>query len=97
MSLIGVEQALAALMAGLVCVVPGALFAWQAARTHSAARVLRQGVAKLGLTIALMVAVIAALRPQALGFFSAFVAAQAAYVVGPLLLSREGKGEGRGA
>jgi F0F1-type ATP synthase assembly protein I len=89
MSLAGVGQMAAALTAGGVCVLPAAVFAHQASRGRSAARLVGQGVAKMASTVALMAMAFAILEPQALGFFCAFAAAQAMYVVGPLVW-REG-------
>ena len=85
MSLVATGEAVAALLAGVVSVVPAAIFAWRSASTRQAARIVGLGVGKMVLTILLMVAVFAVFKPLALGFFVAFVAAQTAYVVAPLL------------
>ena len=85
MSLVGAGQAEGALLAGVVCVVPTALFAHLSANTRHPARLLGQGVGKMVLTVVLMAIVFAAFRPQALGFFTALVVAQAAYVIAPLV------------
>jgi ATP synthase protein I len=78
----GIDQSLAALLAGLVCVAPNGYFAWRAGRERSPARLLALGVGKLVVTIALMVVVFATLKPAPLGFFAAFIAMQLMFVVG---------------
>jgi ATP synthase protein I len=78
----GIDQSLAALLAGLVCVAPNGYFAWRAGRERSPARLLAHGVGKLVVTTALMAAVFATLRPAPLGFFATFIAMQLMYVVG---------------
>ena len=78
----GIDQSLAALLAGLVCVAPNGYFAWRAGRERSPARLLAHGVGKLVVTTALMAAVFATLKPAPLGFFAAFIAIQLMYVVG---------------
>ncbi|MDP6828585.1 MAG: hypothetical protein QF921_10960 [Pseudomonadales bacterium] len=85
MSLVGAGQVEAALLAGVVCVVPTALFAHLSANTRHAARLIGQGVGKMVLTVVLMAIAFAAFRPQAFGFFATLVVAQAAYVVAPLV------------
>jgi ATP synthase protein I len=80
--LVSPEQSLAALLAGLVCVVPNAYFAWRTGVERSPALLLAQGVGKLAFATALMVVVFAMLKPAPLGFFSAFIAMQLMYVVG---------------
>jgi ATP synthase protein I len=82
MAPMSLDQSLAALLAGLVCVVPNAYFAWRARVERSPALLLAQGVGKLALTTALMVAVFAMAKPAPLGFFAAFIAMQLMYVAG---------------
>lgn len=82
--LIAPEQSFAALLAGLVCVVPGAFFAWRSQRERSPGRLLGQGVLKFVLTLVSMALVFAWFVPPPLGFFATFVLMQAMYVVGPL-------------
>lgn len=79
------SQAVAALLAGAVCVVPGGYFAWRAQVERSPARLLGQGVMKFLLTVTSMALVFAVLKPAPLGFFASFVAMQMMYVVGPVL------------
>ena len=79
------SDAVAALMAGAVCVVPGGYFAWRALNERSPGRLLGQGVMKFLLTVTLMALVFAVMKPAPLGFFASFVAMQFAYVVGPLV------------
>jgi ATP synthase protein I len=76
----GLNQSLAALLAGAVCVVPNAYFAWRAGVERSPARLLAQGVGKGLTTVALMAAVFVVLRPAPLGFFAAFIAMQWVFV-----------------
>lgn len=78
-------DAVAALLAGAVCVVPGGYFAWRAQNERSPGRLLGQGVMKFLLTVTLMALVFAVMKPAPLGFFASFVAMQLVYVVGPLV------------
>lgn len=82
--LMSTAQALAALAAGAVCVVPAGYFAWRAERERSAGRLLGQGVAKFVMTLVLMALVFVWLKPPPLGFFATFVLMQAMYVLVPL-------------
>jgi len=82
MALVSVEQSVAALVAGVVCVAPNAYFAWRASMERSPARLLAQAVARVVVTLALMAAAMAVLRPAPMGFFTAFVAMQLMYLVG---------------
>jgi len=82
--LLSPAQALAALAAGAVCIVPGGYFAWRSERERSAGRLLGQGVAKFVLTLVLMALVFASMKPPPLGFFATFVLMQAMYVLVPL-------------
>lgn len=79
------SQAQAALVAGAVCVVPGAYFAWRAMVERSPGRLLGQGVMKFVLTLALMAVAFAVIQPAPLGFFTAFVLMQTMYVAGPVV------------
>jgi len=78
------DQSLAALLAGTVCVAPNAYFAWRAGVERSPSRLLAQGVGKLVVTMSLMAAVFATVRPAPLGFFAAFIAIQLMYVAGSM-------------
>lgn len=82
------EDAAAALLAGVVCVLPTAVFAWFSTKNVRAARFVGLGVLKSVVTMALMAAVFVAAKPAPLGFFVALVALQLAYVIGPLLNKR---------
>jgi F0F1-type ATP synthase assembly protein I len=82
--LVSVDQALAALAAGVVCILPGGHFAWRAERERSPGRMLGQGVVKFVMTLVLMVLTFAWIRPSALGFFATFGLMQAMYVLVPL-------------
>lgn len=81
------SQAVAALLAGAVCVVPGGYFAWRATMERSPARLLGQGVMKFLLTLTAMALVFAVLEPAPLAFFGTFVLMQAMYVVGPMVFA----------
>lgn len=85
-------QARGALIAGLVCVLPGGYFAWRATAERSPGRLLAQGAMKFLLTVTLMALAFAVFRPAPLGFFTAFVLMQAMYVVGPLALGAGPRG-----
>ena len=84
----GLPQAVAALAAGMACVVPAGLYAWRAQVERSASRFLVQGVLKFLLTVMLLAAGIILLEPAPAGFFGTFVLLQAMYVVVPLLDDR---------
>lgn len=76
------DAALAALAAGLVCVVPNGYFAWRASRERSASRLLASGVARFVGTVVLMAVAIAWLQPAPLVFFGVFGLLQLAHVAG---------------
>ncbi len=78
-------QSFAAVLAGIVCVVPGGVFAWRASTENSPSALLVQGLAKFAATIALMAMFIIWLHPAALGFFGTLIVLQTMYVIGPLI------------
>ena len=82
------SQAVAALLAGVSCVVPGALYAWRVTVERSPAKLLSQGAIKFALTLALMAVCIIAFKPAAAGFFGTFALLQLMYVVGPIVFDR---------
>ena len=82
--LVSMGQAVAALLAGLVCVLPGGYYAWRVESERSPGRLLGQGVVKSILTLVLMALVFAFLKPALIGFFATFVLMQLMYIVGPL-------------
>jgi F0F1-type ATP synthase assembly protein I len=86
--LMDASQAIAALLAGAVVVVPNGYFAWRAGVERSPGRLLAHGMMRLVLTLALMALAFAVFKPAPLGFFTAFVLMQAMYVAGPLLFGR---------
>jgi hypothetical protein len=88
----GLPQTVAALAAGIACVVPAGLYAWRAMVERSARRFLLQGVLKFALTIVLMAAWIIAIKPAAMGFFGTFILLQAMYVLVPVLCTGGGAG-----
>lgn len=75
-------EAVAALTAGVVCVLPNGYFAWRASRERSASRLLGAGVAKFVGTAMLMAVAFATIRPSPLGFFVTFVGLQIVHVAG---------------
>jgi F0F1-type ATP synthase assembly protein I len=83
--LVDAAQAIAALLAGAVVVLPNAYFAWRAGSERSPGRLLAHGMMRFVLTVTLMAAAFAVFKPAPLGFFSAFVLMQAMYAAGPLL------------
>jgi F0F1-type ATP synthase assembly protein I len=79
------SEAMAALMAGAVCVVPGGFFAWRAAVERSPGRLLGQGIMKFLLTVTSMALVFVAFEPEPLVFFGTLVLMQTMYVAGPVV------------
>jgi F0F1-type ATP synthase assembly protein I len=86
LSLVDASQAIAALLAGAVVVLPNGYFALLAKPERSPGWLLAHGIMRFLLTVTLMALAFAVFKPAALGFFSAFVLMQAMYAVGPLLL-----------
>ncbi len=84
MWLVTVEEAAAALQAGVVCILPTAAFAWLSTRNVRAAQFVGLGVLKSVVTMALMGVVFVLAKPAPLGFFVELIALQLAYVIGPL-------------
>ncbi len=74
MWLVTVEEAAAALLAGVVCILPTATFAWLSTRNVRAAQFVGLGVLKSVVTVALMALAFAVARPAPLGFFVALIA-----------------------
>ncbi|MDA1073248.1 MAG: ATP synthase subunit I [Proteobacteria bacterium] len=89
MSLVEVAESRGALIGGVVSVLPAAWFAWRAHRTRRGAVLVAQGAVKSLAAIGLMVVAFVSIRPAPLGFFTALVAAQAMYLVVPLLSARQ--------
>jgi len=92
----GLDQTVAALAAGMACVIPAGFYAWRATVERSATRFLLQGVLKFTFTLVLVAACMILIKPAAAGFFGTFVLLQAMYVVVPLTEEREEKGDGAG-
>ncbi|MCZ6658577.1 MAG: hypothetical protein O7C67_14885 [Gammaproteobacteria bacterium] len=90
MWLVTVEEAAAALQAGVVCILPTAGFAWLSTRNVRAAQFVGLGVLKSFVTMASLAVVFVVAKPAPLGFFAALIALQLAYVIGPLLKKRAG-------
>lgn len=87
---ISVADALAAMTAGVVVIVPSAGFAWRVVAggsedaTHEAHALLGSGVARLIATGVLMALAIAWCRPEPLPFFGTLIALQLGYWIVPL-------------
>ena len=77
-------DALGAIYATAVCVLPNGYFAWRAHKERSPSRLLGAGVAKFVCTAGLMVAVFWLLHPAPLGFLGVLVLMQLAHVAGSL-------------
>jgi ATP synthase protein I len=82
-------DAVAALTAGLVCVLPNGYFAWRANHERSPRRLLGAGVARFVGTMVLMAVAFATIKPSPLGFFGMFVLLQIVHVVGGVRLTAE--------
>jgi len=82
MLLWNMPDAVGALAAGVVCVIPNGYFAWRANLERSASRLLGAGAAKFVGTVVLMAVAFATIKPSPLGFFGTFVALQIVHVVG---------------
>jgi hypothetical protein len=82
--LLGLEQTISALAAGMASVIPAGLYAWRASVERSATGFLLQGFAKFALTLVLVAAGIILLKPAAAGFFGTLMLLQVMYVIVPL-------------
>ncbi len=85
----GFHQSASALAAGLVSVIPAALYAWRAAVERSATRFLLQGVLKFGLTLVGLGVCIVLVEPAPAGFFGTFALLHMLYALVPLLEYRK--------
>jgi len=83
-------DAIGALAAGVVCVVPNGYFAWRTNRERSASRMLGAGIARLVGTVMLMTVVFATITPSPLGFFATFVLLQVVHVAGGARMAAAG-------
>ena len=98
MLLVAIEQAQAAVLGGLACMVPTAAFAAGATHCRKPGLVLLMGAAKPMAVIGLMVLAYVAAKPAPLGFMVAVAAVHLAYLAAPLLDRRSGRaGERTGA
>jgi len=79
---VSLDQGVAALLAGAVCVVPNGYYAWRISGERSPGRLLGLGVARVMVTLSLMAVAFATAKPAPLGFFVTFIAMQLMYVVG---------------
>ena len=82
------REAVAALVATIVSVVPNGYFAWRVSRERAAAGLLTAEVVKIVATIALMGLAFATMELPPLGFFATFGVLQLVHVVGGTGLSR---------
>lgn len=85
MSLVAVEQAIAAVLGGLVCIVPTAGFAVVASRSEKPGRVVLVGALKPMAVMGLMVLAFVLANPAPLGFFVSLAAVHLAYLATPWL------------
>lgn len=76
------REAVAALAATIVSVVPNAYFAWRVSRERAAARILAAEVVKVVATVGMMGLAFATMELRPLGFFATFGVLQLAHVVG---------------
>ena len=83
--LLGMDQTVSALAAGLASAIPAGFYAWRASVERSATRFLLQGVLKFALTLLLVAACIILIKPAAAGFFGTLALMQLMYVVAPLV------------
>ena len=91
LSLLAVEQAIAALLGSLVCIVPTAGFAVCATRWHKPGPIVLAGALKPVTIVGLMVAAFVLAKPPPLGFFAGLGAVHLAYLAAPLLDRGEAK------
>lgn len=94
--LLGRAHAVSALMAGVVVIAPGVVFAWRVVRTSAlpgqelsaARRLMASGVVKSLATVVLLIVAFAWFRPEPLAFFATMIALQAVYWLVPALARR---------
>ena len=75
-------EALAALLATMVCVLPNGYFAWRAQNERSPSRVLGAGMLKFFSTVGLMILALWWWEPAPLGFLGALVVVQLTHAAG---------------
>ena len=97
LSLVALEQAAAALLGSLVCIVPTACFAVCATQWRKPGPIVLAGLLKPMTIVGLMVAAFVLAKPPPLGFFAGLVVVHLAYLVAPLLDEHRGRGRGRKA
>jgi F0F1-type ATP synthase assembly protein I len=91
--LIGRAHAMSALLAGIVVIAPNVGFAWRVAKAsapigqelNSARRLIGSMIAKLLLSIGLLVVAFAYFRPEPVAFFATMIVLQAVYLLTPVL------------
>ena len=91
--LMGRAHAMSALLAGVVVIAPNVVFAWRVAKAsvpvgqelNSARRLIGSMIARLLLSIGLLVVVFAYFRPEPLAFFATMIVLQAVYLLTPVL------------
>lgn len=92
LSLVAAEQAISALLGGIVCIVPTAGFAFCATRWWKAGPIVLAGALKPVTIIGLMVAAFVLAKPPPLGFFAGLAAVHLAYLAAPFLDRNGGRG-----
>jgi F0F1-type ATP synthase assembly protein I len=75
------DQSWAALIGTLTVFLPSAFMVWSGNRTKDPSRLLVQGLIKMASTVLLMLAALAYLEVQPLGFFAGLVIVQASYLI----------------
>jgi F0F1-type ATP synthase assembly protein I len=86
-------HAVSALLAGIAVIAPNVVFAWQVVRAsvpvgqelNSARHLIGSMIAKVLLSIGLLVVAFAYFRPEPLAFFAAMIVLQAVYLLTPVL------------
>ena len=82
-------EAVGAVLATGVCVLPNAYFAWRAQHERSPARVLGAGALKFFSTVGLMILALWWWRPEPVGFLGALVVMQVTHAVAGSWLAAE--------
>ena len=93
--LVAFEQAIAAVLGSLACIVPTAGFAVCATRCRKPGPIVLAGALKLMTIVGLMVAALVLARPAPLGFFVGLAVAHLAYLAAPFLDRDRGQGGSR--
>ena len=95
--LVAVEQAVAAVLGSLVCIVPTAAFAVCATRWRRPGPIVLAGALKPFTMVGLMLAAFVVAKPPPLGFFAGLAAVHLAYLAAPFLERNGGRDKSRRA